>query len=181
MDILKAKINRIKKYNIASLFSIKDILNRIYSRLGNTIVLKIDTENLWQENEKGFFEHRIYLNNDNIKDYLNFSASEIFKNKHNIDGFKVIAKRYDKAADRYAWYSNINRDYVGVYEPSKEMGIDYYQLYAQLYLNRHNLYTNDTILDARIEYTLNLAFDTNGNLLEDESYIQIEPDPDHNM
>ena len=180
MDTLKAKINKIKKYNIMSLFNIKDVLNGFLNRLDNTIVLTINTDGLWQENEKGFFEHNIYLNNNNIKDYLNLSASEIFRNKHKLAGFKVIAKKYDKAADRYAWYSNANSDYISVTEPAKEMEIDYYQFYAQLYLNTHNLYINDDSVEARVKYSLYLCFDVYGNLLGDESYINIQPDPYYN-
>ena len=93
MDVLRAQINKIKRYNIHSLFNVKNILNKILDRMSTTIICRVDITNLIEYGEL-FQDFNIYLTKDNFKDYFNLSIEEIWRNIYSIDTFKFATKCY---------------------------------------------------------------------------------------
>lgn len=180
MNVLRAQINKIKRYNIYSLFNVKNILNKILDKLSNTIICKVEITGL-MEYGKLFRDFDIPLTKSNFKNYFNLSIEDIWKNRYNIDTFKFQIYYYDKDADgwHYRTFNNSVND-VCLSAPLIEMGVDYYQLY--LTIQGPEVFDHDDEgrwYKGHQVYTVYLNFTKNGELIENESKIDFSCDVIH--
>lgn len=172
MDVLRAQINKIKRYNIYSLFNVKNILNKILDKLSNVIVCRVDVTDILRYYEL-FQDFNIYLTKDNFKNYFNLSIEDVWKNLHNINTFKFLTKCYinDDEGYHYKTYTNPTNE-IDIFTILSESNIKHYSWSAEVIGPEVHRYNEEGIFfTGKHRYSVHLEFTENGELFEEESYI----------